>query len=133
MNAIEKGRADIVAKLAGILDEGRIHRYAPSTVAAPCIYIGTPRLSVREVGGAPMTYATYPVTAVVDGAKEAQLPELDRLAAEVWTRSWTVGSPVGSSPFLPDSGTSIPSTNRGLTIDIDLRIGTKGLCDSPSI
>lgn len=107
----------------------RAHKYPPAQVVAPCIFIGTtPDLAqdVRGTPGATFTIATFPITAVFDGADERQVAGLDDMQCLVWDAVLAVGAnPRSATPGRLNVG---GPTLRSVVIDAEFVLLATTLC-----
>jgi hypothetical protein len=72
--------ADAIVTAVSLLPAWRVHRYPPSSVVSPCVYLDMPSLQLLPDG----VSAEWPVTLVIDGAAPAQLQSFDLAIAALW-------------------------------------------------
>jgi len=109
---------------------GRVGRYPPPQVVAPCVWVEQSSGAVDTVGTAAtglVDVATFPVQVVYDGADRAQVAGLDELIARVWDAARTVGEPVRWTAGPVDAG---GPNLRATVVEVEMRIGARTLCGS---
>lgn len=125
-------RDHLALYLADVLDPDRVHLYAPTILALPCVWIGQPGVTSQVMGspGAKVRMVRFGVVSLADGYDPVQCALLDDLVARVWD----------AAQALPkaDGITSIPQgidiggvTQRGVVTDVVVTTYATTLCLRP--
>jgi len=56
----------------------------PGELPTPCVYVDVAARRAADADGAPVTVVTFPVVAIVDGADDEQMLELDNVGDAIW-------------------------------------------------
>lgn len=118
--------------LADVLDGDRVHLYAPTILALPCVWIGQPGVTAQVMGspGAKVRLVRFGVYTLADGYDPVQCALLDELVARVWD----------AAQALPkaDGITSVPQgvdiggvTQRGVVTDVVVTTFATTMCLKP--
>ena len=125
--ALAQARTDLYEVLRGVTPSPwRVHRIAPSQIAAPLVYIDSPTIEAPQAG---LVSVVLPVVMVVDGTLASQLETLDELLAVYWSASSRVGTPTGSNPVALDVGG--PSL-RAQVLSVEVMLAAVTMC-APSL
>lgn len=130
MNRLADARTRLHAALVPILPDGRVHKFAPSSVVSPCIYLDAAAGSVVTQGSTTMLRAVFPVVAIADGDTNPQGLTLDDLTAQIWDRARLAGisNAVSWSPGNVDVG---GVNQRSVTVVVEMFVTARTLCDPP--
>jgi hypothetical protein len=144
VNRLDDAQTRLYTALSGVLDEpfqieehrlvgfsnGRVSKYPPPQVVAPCVWIEQATGSIGVVGTTVtglIDQVRFPVTIVYDGADRAQVAGLNELVSRVWDAARTVGEPIAFTPGPVDVG---GPNLRSTVVDVEMRIGARTLCGS---
>ena len=130
-NALTTARDDVVAALvaalAGILPDHRIHRTQPPQPATPMIWLGPINMQPDTIGdgAVPVVAAAGSVLAPVDGSVGAQIDACDVLSAAIWEAINTIATPTGSTVgYLNVGGPQL----YGVTVTFTMTIAAYSIC-----
>jgi hypothetical protein len=121
--ALASARAALHDVLGPLLPAGRVHRYPPDQLVAPCCWIDQPSFAV--VDG--LTVADYPVHVVADGNPSEQCRILDELADAAWTLMTGPYVPLDCTPSTVDPGTGSPEL-RSYQITVQVCVDAISFC-----
>jgi hypothetical protein len=132
MSAIGEARAALHARLvdgcSALVGATHVHRWVPTQLVTPAVWIGSPALTQRDVGnpGVVLTIVSFPVYASTDGVPPSQAWLLDELIAAVWDASLgPLAEPIDASPQPVDVG---GGTLRASLIEVDVTVAARTLC-----
>jgi len=122
----------LVAYSADLLPPERVHLYAPTIVASPCLWIEQLGTEIQMQGSisARVRVAPFGVYILPDGYEPAQYAFLDEMVARVSNavQALREATDAGSSPQLIDiGGTSV----RGLVHRLTMNVFVEALCAGP--
>lgn len=124
----------LVRYVADVLAPERVHRYVPTIVATPCLWIGQPGVTVQDLGspGARVRVVRFGVYALADGYEPEQCAMLDELVARVWdaAHDLRLAEPIVSVPQPVDIG---GTTQRAVVTDVGVTTLASSLCGRPPV
>jgi hypothetical protein len=128
-SAIELARTRLLSTLAGLqstLPPWRFHRYPPTEVVSPCVWIDYPTITHES----PWVVASFPIVIGLDGADHAQAAAFDFAVAHIWdalnsTEDCTVSL---AAPWARDIG---GPSSRLYVITVAVDISADTLCLNP--
>lgn len=125
---LEARREELYDALKPLLPEGRVTKYVPAQVVAPCMWIEAARVATNAVGaGGLVMTATFPIVGVVDGSQQNQAATTDEITARMWDAAeLVVGATVqDAEPSTLDVG---GPELRAVTVNVAVPIRGRGLC-----
>lgn len=128
-SALEVARTRLLAAMTAIqsdLPPWRFHRYPPTEVVSPCVWIDYPTVT-RE---SPWVVASYPIVIALDGSDHAQAVAFDYAVAQIWDAlNMTEDVSVSlAAPWARDIG---GPSSRLYVITADVDISADTLCLMP--
>ena len=132
VSLIEERRREIAAAITqGLQQDGwqpwRVHAYPPTQVAAPCIWVDMPQLTVTP----PYMLAEFPVVLHLDGADQAQLLAFDMVVARVWDAIQVVRDTAPTTAITKTADVGGPSARR-YVITVQSVLASEVLCQPAS-
>jgi hypothetical protein len=130
MSVTAEARATLTAALAAaVAPWPTFSTRPPGELPTPCVFVDVAGRRAADEDGAPIIVVTFPVVAIVDGADDAQVGELDRIGDAVWDVARTLhAEPVYALADVTDVG---GPQLRTLTTSIDVVVERVTLCNDP--
>jgi hypothetical protein len=133
VSQISDARAELHQQLvlwtSDLLDEERVHLYAPTIIASPMLWIGQPGVTAQMQGnpGTKLRIVRFGVYCLADGYDPVQCAVLDELVARVWDAAYNMpkADAIVSVPQSIDIG---GTSTRGVVTDVGVTVFSASLC-----
>lgn len=128
-SAIDTARnllADTIVNAVGVLPGWRVHRYPPTSVASPCIWVDVPSLQLVPDS----IVAEWAVVLVIDGQTAAQVMAFDFAVAALWDALNLLDDVVVMSAY-PGARDIGGPTQRAYVLTVATYLSLVPLCPTP--
>lgn len=97
-----------------------VEQYRPLELTVPVVFVGIVGRRLDLVDGAPVVVVTFPVTAIVDGADDAQVAALDDIGDVIWRVALDLSAtPTASAANVDVDGPTLHAVVTAVDVETD--------------